>query len=70
MSGSAQSGMAQPDANKGTPAETHTSQGAPTDKAHKDAGDGSLAGSTPAGLTTDELRKQAGSDKTDTSGTG
>ena len=36
-----------------------TEQGAPTDKAHQDAGDGTLTGSVPAGLTADELQKQA-----------
>jgi hypothetical protein len=50
--------------------ETHTDQGAPTDKAHQDAGDGSLTGSTPAGLTVDELMEQANSDKSDDGGTG
>lgn len=38
---------------------THTETGAPTDQAHKDAGDGSTAGSVPAGLTVNELLKQA-----------
>jgi hypothetical protein len=47
-----------------------TGQGAPTDRTHEDAGDGTLTGSTPAGLTADELRKQANSDKTDDGGTG
>jgi hypothetical protein len=37
----------------------HTPEGAPTDAAHQDAGDGALTGSVPAGLTTDELRDQA-----------
>ena len=50
--------------------ETHTKAGAPTDEAHQDAGDGSLTGSTPAGLTVDELLKQAGSGKPDDGGTG
>ena len=50
--------------------ETNTEQGAPTDKAHEDAGDGSLQGSVPAGLTTDELLEQAESPKTDDGGTG
>ena len=50
--------------------EAHTSQGAPTDAAHQDAGDGSLTESTPAGLTVDELLKQANSDKSDDGGTG
>lgn len=49
---------------------THTEGGAPTDKAHQDAGDGSLTGSTPAGLTVDELLKQASSGKPDDGGTG
>ena len=53
-----------PDASKFTEA------GAPTDAAHGDAGDGTLAGSTPAGLTVDELLEQASSGKTDDGGTG
>lgn len=55
-----------------TPADTgtHTDQGAPKDKVHEDAGDGSLTGSTPAGLTVDELLEQANSDKTDDGGAG
>ncbi|WP_426954909.1 hypothetical protein [Muricoccus radiodurans] len=48
----------------------HTEEGAPTDKAHRDAGDGALTGSVPAGLSTEELRKVAESDKTDDGGTG
>lgn len=51
-------------------AETHTDQGAPKDKVHQDAGDGSLTGSTPAGLTVDELLEQANSGKTDDGGAG
>ncbi len=58
------------DVEKPTVDETHTSQGAPTDEAHQDAGDGSLTGSTPAGLTVDELLKQANSGKPDDGGTG
>jgi hypothetical protein len=49
---------------------THTEQGAPTDAAHQDAGDGSLTGSIPAGLTADELLKQANSDRPSDGGTG
>lgn len=49
---------------------SHTPEGAPTDKAHEEAGDGTLAGSTPAGLTLEQLREQARSDKTDDGGTG
>ena len=49
---------------------THTGQGAPTDGAHQEAGDGSLTGSTPAGLTVDELLEQADSGKPDDGGTG
>ncbi len=48
----------------------HTAQGAPTDEAHQDAGDGSPTGSIPAGLTIDELREQANSDKPSDGGTG
>ena len=36
-----------------------TDQGAPTDAAHQKAGDGTLTGSIPAGLTTDQLLEQA-----------
>ncbi len=50
--------------------ETHTGHGAPTDEAHQDAGDGSLTGSTPAGLTVDELLEQANSGKPSDGGTG
>ena len=50
--------------------DTHTGQGAPTDEAHRDAGDGSLTGSTPAGLTVDELLEQARGGKADDGGTG
>ncbi|MBC7800345.1 MAG: hypothetical protein H7Z10_06970 [Gemmatimonadaceae bacterium] len=49
---------------------THTDHGAPTDQAHKDVGDGTLAGSTPAGLTSDQLAEQARSDKPVDGGTG
>jgi hypothetical protein len=37
----------------------HTDQGAPTDAAHQDAGDGSLTGSVPAGLTPEQLKQRA-----------
>ncbi len=50
--------------------DAHTPQGAPTDEAHQDAGDGALTGSIPAGLTVDELQEQASSGKTDDGGTG
>lgn len=65
MSGTQGGGSATP-----SDAETHTDQGAPKDKVHEDAGDGSLTGSTPAGLTVDELLEQANSGKTDDGGTG
>lgn len=58
------------DVEKPTEEETHTGQGAPTDEAHQGAGDGSLTGSTPAGLTVDELLAQANSGKSDDGGTG
>lgn len=58
------------DAGQPGKADEHTEQGAPTDKAHQDAGDGSLTGSTPAGLTVDELLEQANSDKPVDGGTG
>ncbi|MBI0534563.1 hypothetical protein D9599_03130 [Roseomonas sp. KE2513] len=50
--------------------DTHTEGGAPTDQAHEDAGDGTLSGSVPAGLTSRELRELAESGKTDDGGTG
>jgi hypothetical protein len=37
----------------------HTSQGAPTDAAHQEAGDGALTGSVPAGLTSEERAKRS-----------
>lgn len=37
----------------------HTPQGAPTDAAHQDAGDGALTGSVPAGLTIEEMADRA-----------
>lgn len=49
--------------------ETHTKSGAPTDKAHLEAGDGTLKGSIPAGLSPEELRKIAEEDKSVDSGT-
>ena len=49
---------------------THTPGGAPTDQAHQNAGDGTLTGSVPAGLTSKQLHKVADSGKTDNSGTG
>ena len=48
----------------------HTEGGAPTDKAHEDAGDGALTGAVPAGLSGDELQEIANSGKTDDGGTG
>jgi hypothetical protein len=49
--------------------ETHTKSGAPTDKAHLEAGDGSLLGSIPAGLSIEELQEIAESDQSVESGT-
>lgn len=63
-------GVAPSDAERSGEADKHTDQGAPTDDLHQDAGDGSLTGSTPAGLTVDELLEQANSDKTDDGGAG
>lgn len=48
----------------------HTDGGAPTDAAHQDAGDGTLTGSVPAGLSVDELLEEAEGGKTDDGGTG
>jgi hypothetical protein len=50
--------------------ETQTPSGAPTDKAHEEAGDGTLQGSIPAGLSLDELQKIAEDDQSVDSGTG
>lgn len=50
--------------------ETQTPSGAPTDKAHQEAGDGTLTGSIPAGLSLDELQKIAEDDQSVESGTG
>ena len=62
--------MAPSDVEQPTAEDTHTDQGAPTDEAHQDAGDGSLTGSTPAGLTVDELLEQAHGGKADDGGIG
>ncbi|MFN3944137.1 MAG: hypothetical protein ACK4K7_04320 [Allosphingosinicella sp.] len=50
--------------------ETHTESGAPTDKAHRAAGDGALTGSIPAGLSIRELREIAEDDRSVETGTG
>ena len=50
--------------------ETHTADGAPTDEAHRDVGDGTLLGSVPAGLSPEELRRIADQDQSVESGTG
>lgn len=50
--------------------ETHTESGAPTDKAHLEAGDGTLTGSIPAGLSIEELQAIAKDDQGVESGTG
>ncbi len=71
MSGSKDDADTAPsDVEKPTADETHTGQGAPTDKAHQDVGDGSLTASTPAGLTVDELPELANSGKSDDGRTG
>ena len=71
MSGSQDDADTAPsDVEKPTADKTHTDQGAPTDQAHQDAGDGTLTGSMPAGLTADELLKRASSGKLDDGGTG
>ena len=49
--------------------DAHTAGGAPTDQAHQDAGDGTLTGSVPAGLSLEQLREAANADRTDDSGT-
>jgi hypothetical protein len=58
-----------PDAEPPAEDDAHTEGGAPTDRAHQDAGDGTLTGSIPAGLSSKQLREAANNDKTDDSGT-
>ena len=60
---------AKPDAEPSAEDGAHTEAGAPTDQAHRDAGDGTLTGSVPAGLSLEQLRQAANSNKTDDSGT-
>ena len=60
---------AKPEAELSAEGDAHTAGGAPTDQAHQDAGDGTLTGSVPAGLSLEQLRKAANTDKTDDSGT-
>ena len=59
---------AKPDAEPSAGDRAHTEGGAPTDQAHQDAGDGTLTGSVPAGLSLEQLRKAANT-KMDDSGT-
>jgi hypothetical protein len=58
-----------PEAEPSAEGDAHTEGGAPTDRAHQDAGDGTLTGSVPAGLSLEQLREAANNDKTDDSGT-
>ena len=60
---------ASPEAKPSAEDGAHTAGGAPTDQAHQDAGDGTLAGSVPAGLSLKEFSEAAKGDKTDDSGT-
>ena len=60
---------AKPDAELSAEDGAHTEDGAPTDQAHREAGDGTLTGSVPAGLSLKQLREAANNDKTDDSGT-
>ncbi len=60
---------AKPEAEPSAEGDAHSAGGAPTDQAHQDAGDGTLTGSVPAGLSLEHLRKTANTDKTDDSGT-
>ncbi|WP_294392998.1 hypothetical protein [uncultured Sphingomonas sp.] len=48
----------------------HTAEGAPTDAAHAAAGDGTLQGAIPAGLTPEQLAELVESPPTDDGGTG
>jgi hypothetical protein len=47
-----------------------TEQGAPTDAAHQAAGDGTLTGTVPAGLTTQQMLEKAEDIGHDDGGTG
>ena len=58
-----------PEAEPSAEDDAHAEGGAPTDRAHQDAGDGTLTGSVPAGLSLEQLREVANTDKTDDSGT-
>ena len=60
---------AKPEAEPSAEDGAHTEGGAPTDQAHRDAGDGTLTGSVPAGLSLEQLHEAANSDKMDDSGT-
>ena len=60
---------ASPEAKPSAEDGAHTAGGAPTDQAHRDAGDGTLTGSVPAGLSLKQLREAENNDKTDDSGT-
>lgn len=55
---------------KQKPDQAHTPQGAPTDRAHERAGDGTSQGAVPAGLTREQLKEIGRSEKTDNTGTG
>jgi hypothetical protein len=58
--------MNDPEDKQGEAGATHGESGAPTDAAHREAGDGTLQGSVPAG----GLGDQDGEDKTAEPGTG
>ena len=60
---------ASPEAKPSAEDGAHSTGGAPTGQAHRDAGDGTLTGSVPAGLSLKQLREAAKGDKTDDSGT-
>ena len=47
----------------------HTADGAPTNQAHQDAGDGTLVGSIPAGLSPKEMDALANTDQLSEGGT-
>ena len=59
---------ASPEAKPSAEDGAHSTGGAPTDQAHQGAGDGTLTGSVPAGLSLKQLREAAKGDKTDDSG--
>ena len=63
-----QRGIAQPIEQGDEAGARHSPAGAPTDAAHQDDGDGTLTGSVPAGLSSDELKDRANTARPDDAG--